>query len=329
MSTTASLLQENPLSTLETAVPLISVIIPVYNREDYIERALDSILEESYPNKNIVLIDDGSTDNTHSVITGWIERNKDKISVTYRSRSNLGFVKTLNELIDLASGSHIVFFGSDDVLKNDGIQKRYDYLHSHPDKLMVLGDCQLIDGQDKVLHQSAFVSIGKVNKALLKTDEGTRKFMILNGYTPGATLMADKRIYSILGKYDERFGTEDWVYYIRAVAKNMLGFMDETVAAYRVHENNACYSSKIIKTEMEHFQVALSVWPEFPSPKEKVYLILKYAYLTKIIAYLKLKFYFEDTLKTNQHSRIHQLLFKALLTLKTLYNSSLGLVYKH
>jgi|GEM_PF-769416 len=306
--------------------PLISVIIPVYNREKYILQGLNSILEEDYPNKEIVLIDDGSKDSTDAIIKNWIEEHKNQISVIYKSRENRGMVKTLNELIDRSNGKYIVFFGSDDYLKNNGISKRYEYLRTHPEKLMVVADCNLVDGDNNQTHESALIGIGKVNKKLLLTDAGMKKFMILNGYIPGAVLMADKKVYEIMGKYDENLHVEDWVYYIRVVAKNLLGYVDEVVSAYRLHANNISYSKKVLLNAQDGLKVALETFHEFKELKYKFFMLLRILFLLIYIPYIRFKFKLLDNNKVygknNQKFKllINQKILKGCRSLKNAFN---------
>ncbi|MGD9581659.1 MAG: glycosyltransferase [Vampirovibrionia bacterium] len=293
--------------------PLISVIIPVYNTEKYIEQALNSVLDEDYPNKEIVIINDGSTDNTAYVIENWINRHKNDINIIFKSRKNKGVTKTLNELIDISNGEYIVFFGSDDCLKNNGISKRYEYLTQYPDKLMVWADCDVIDSNGNILFTSALVSIGNANKKLLLSDDGLKKYMTLNGYSPGATLMAKKKVYEMLGKYDESLHTEDWVYLIKACAYNVLGYVDETVASYRLHKSNTCYSEKLILIAQEQLQVAIKSPRYFKEFKYKFYLLLKIVYMLIFIPYLSLKMKLLGLSEKYKQQKILGIIFKSLL----------------
>lgn len=312
--------------------PLISVIVPVFNRANYIVETLDSILAESYPNKEIVLIDDGSTDRTDAVIKDWAENHKNDIQVVYKSRGNRGFVKTLNELVTMSNGAYIVFLGSDDYLMNDGIFKRYNYLKSNPDKLLVVGDCILVDATGKKMNDSAFVAIGNADKKLLATDAGIKKFMILNGYVPGATLMADKRTYEVLGLYDEKYYTEDWVYYIRAVSKDMMGFLDETVAAYRRHDGNACFSAKMVVTAKQQFGLTIELLPQFHGIF-RLYMVLRLLYACVYIPYLTVKFKLLSLQNQSQqsHNKYYQYLidslFNVLLNGKNMFMGCFGLMF--
>ena len=78
--------------------PLVSIIIPCYNHEQYVNYALSSIIEDTYPNIEIVIINDGSTDNSDGIINEWISQHQAKISIKYKNRGNRGLCKTLNEL---------------------------------------------------------------------------------------------------------------------------------------------------------------------------------------------------------------------------------------
>jgi len=156
---------------------IISILIPAYNHQNYVEETLDSILHDSFKNKEIVIINDGSTDNTDKVITSWIEKHSKEINITYKSRENRGLTKTLNELLSLSNGSYLVAIASDDFLLDGGLQKRYEYLQNHPDKYAVFSDCIVVDNNSKKSHDSGLFEYRHANKANLLTDEGIKREM--------------------------------------------------------------------------------------------------------------------------------------------------------
>lgn len=285
--------------------PLVSITIPVYNREKYIRSCLDSILDEDYPNKEIVLINDGSTDNTDSIIRQWIKEHEHEIPVKYKVTENRGIPAALNDLIETSEGEYIVFFGSDDYLKNNGISKRYEYLKNNPEKLVVIGDCIVIDEKDNFVHESAMIKFGNVDKKSLLSDESLKKYMILEGYVPGATLMANKKIYEIIGKYDPSLLFEDWVFYVKVVSKDLLGYLDEIVSAYRVHSQNMCFSEIQTTVTYQQIQVSFECMKDFPELKHKYYFVRRIIYLYIWLFYLKLKFYL-----FRENKQLHDLLFK-------------------
>lgn len=107
---------------------LISVIVPVYNTEKYLERCIKSIINQSYKDLEIVLINDGSTDNSLAVCNTFAEKDK---RIKVYSFSNAGVSHARNFGIQHAHGEYIYFVDSDDEVENDGIQKMVDSFESN------------------------------------------------------------------------------------------------------------------------------------------------------------------------------------------------------
>ena len=94
----------------------VTMIIPVYNAEHYIERCLDSLLKQTYKNLEILVMNDGSTDQSLSIIKRKAEKNK---NIRYYNQKNMGVAKTRNKAISLATGKYIMFMDNDDYLDKD------------------------------------------------------------------------------------------------------------------------------------------------------------------------------------------------------------------
>lgn len=94
----------------------LSVIIPVYNTSIYIEKCLNSILNQTMNNIEIILVNDGSTDNSEEVIQKWINENQDKIEIKYFKKENGGLSSARNFGVNQATGQYITFVDSDDCL---------------------------------------------------------------------------------------------------------------------------------------------------------------------------------------------------------------------
>src|SRR5262249_35069837 len=127
-------------------MPLVSVLVPAYNHEAFVERCLDSILTDPYPAKEIVIIDDGSTDRTAERIEAWLALHRSHIAVEYVSRENKGIAATLNELAARAHGEFLRIGASDDYLLPGGSEALVRYLMAHPGKGAAIGDCVVVDG---------------------------------------------------------------------------------------------------------------------------------------------------------------------------------------
>lgn len=218
--------------------PLVSIIIPFYNHNHFIRQTLDSILQDTYPNKEIVIINDGSPDPDDSNITNWININKDKIAINYIKRENKGVTKTLNELIRVAKGEYIAVIGSDDYFINNTLADRVKLLQENPHKMMVIGDAIVVDSDDNIIHQSSNFEFHHGKKENYFDDNLLKHEIIRNWSVAGPVSMMDRKIFELIGYYDENLTVEDWDFYLRAVAKDLIMFLDKQVAAYRLHGNN-------------------------------------------------------------------------------------------
>ena len=105
---------------------LVSVIIPCYNAEKTIEKALDSIINQTYRNLEIITIDDGSTDRTPGILNSYSARDK-RVKVV-RNERNIKLIETLNKGIGLASGEYIVRMDADDIAVPERIEKEFHFL---------------------------------------------------------------------------------------------------------------------------------------------------------------------------------------------------------
>jgi len=99
----------------------VSVIVPVYNKEKYLENCINSILGQTYDNIELILINDGSKDNSWEIIKSLHEKHKDKIII--ENKENGGVASARNRGLDLAQGDYIMFLDADDYIDNDCIEK--------------------------------------------------------------------------------------------------------------------------------------------------------------------------------------------------------------
>ena len=125
---------------------MISIIIPIYNVEKYLEKCLDSILNQTYKNLEIILIDDGSTDNSPNICNSYCEKDK-RIKIIHKN--NEGVSSARNKGIELSKGKYIVFIDSDDYVSNEHIEVLYDCIISNNVDLVI---SNLIDiSEDEII----------------------------------------------------------------------------------------------------------------------------------------------------------------------------------
>lgn len=273
------------------AEPLVSVIVASYNHAGYIQQCLDSIRDCKYSNIEIIIIDDGSTDNSRHVITEWIQNNKD-IQVIFKSRENLGLTKTLNEMLGLASGEYICPIASDDYLLPGSIRKRLSYLREHPDKMAVFGDCIVVDENNTQLFQSGLSELHKGRIKYLCDKHWMKYELIFNWCVPGPVLFCHKGIYKRIGYYDENLLVEDLDFYLRMLEQNLLGFFEDKVAAYRVHSLNTFRNQNLA------LRICKSFFDTLLKNRER-FNYIQYLYMTGRMYYYKARIF---KLKNKQYS---------------------------
>ncbi len=240
------------------SAPKVSVRIPTYNHEKYIEHCLDSVLGDSYQDKELIIIDDGSTDRTPELIDQWIRTRQPEFSVLYKARENRGLAKTLNELIALCRGEYLVSLASDDYLLDGGIETRVSYLDLHVEMCAVMGDCVVVDDNDNLLYASGLTDLYSANLDRYFDADGLLNEIISNWSVPGPVLMVRRGLYDRIGQYNEKLEIEDWDLYIRMASQKLLGFVNEKVSAYRLHENNICRrSDKMIWSHKQRLGTAM------------------------------------------------------------------------
>jgi glycosyltransferase involved in cell wall biosynthesis len=164
----------------------ISVILPVYNREFLIVRALKSLLQQTYRDFEVVCIDDGSTDNTLSILYDW----QTKFSTcNIIAAKHQGAVAALNTgLINAKSNLYITFLDSDDEYQADHLEKRFNYMQSHPE----------ID----LLHSNADL-IGSEEELLVPDKNNPGKLIHLNDCFIGATMFGKKEVFTTINGFRE------------------------------------------------------------------------------------------------------------------------------
>lgn len=220
------------------AMPLVSVLIPAFNHERYVERCLDSVLEDPYPAKELVVIDDGSTDATRERIARWIALHGNELPVRFEHRANRGIAATLNDMVRLAQGEFLRLGASDDYLLPGGLDAQVRYLRAHPHKAAVIGDAIVVDGEGTRLHESSMHDLYGADKRRYRTDESIRREVISHWAVSSAVTLVRKNAPEVRAGWNEQLRIEDWDFFLSLVARDALGFIDLRVCAYRLHGGN-------------------------------------------------------------------------------------------
>ena len=123
----------------------VSIVIPAYNAADYVREAIDSILAQDYPEVELIVLDDGSTDNSLEIIKDY------EGQLVWGSHENMGQANTMNKGWQMASGVILSYLSADDVLMPSAVSKAIECLSENDEAILVYGDYDLIDESSDVI----------------------------------------------------------------------------------------------------------------------------------------------------------------------------------
>lgn len=129
--------------------PMVSVVLLTYNRQSMLPRAVDSILNQTYQNFELIIIDDASTDNTSKILAEYAMKDK-RIKIV-RNQTNQGIVSNRNKGLELAKGAYIAWQDDDDISDPNRLEEQVDFLRHHQDIILLGTQIRLI-GSDKSVY---------------------------------------------------------------------------------------------------------------------------------------------------------------------------------
>jgi hypothetical protein len=207
---------------------LVSIVIPTHNYGRYISEAIESVLDQSYSNLEVIVVDDGSTDNTAAIVSKYP-------SVKYVYQDHIGqstAARALNIGIRFSSGKYVAALGADDQLLPSYIQECLEAIRKDP-KIGIVWTGSLKFGDDKRRLESKFFS------PQVKSPHTRFSFYATPGGPIGAGLVA-RRVYEDVGTYDENLASyEDWDFAIRVLHRRWKArSIDKPLYKYRMHGAN-------------------------------------------------------------------------------------------
>lgn len=245
--------------------PLVSVLIPMFNHAQYVKRCLDSLVEDGWDNLEVLVMDDGSSDNSFEVAKAWRDAHPSSfVRFDLNRQENQGIPRTLNRLVSSARGEYIVILASDDYLLEGGIAARVKALEENPAWSAVIGDTFIVDPSGQILDTSGAIGFAKRPPWVFDRPQTLRRELLLRWWSPGPSIMLRRRAYttSQVGPYDETFSIEDRDYYLRLIAQDGLGFVRYPVSAYRVNPTRlaAPPPEHILRDEMRSEQKNITLF---------------------------------------------------------------------
>ena len=201
------------------------MVMPAHDAERYLEEALDSVLAQTYSNLELVVVDDGSSDSTWSILERYA--SQDARVRAFRTAHNSGIVETRNRAFREASddAAYFAVLDSDDVCMPERIARQVAFLEAHPDHALVGGNTLIIDEGSRVVGQRVYP----------QSAEAIRK--VITRYNPIAqpTVMIRRSALDEVGVYDVRYPRcQDYDLWLRMAARFPIANLPEMTLKYRI-----------------------------------------------------------------------------------------------
>ncbi|MBX6377399.1 MAG: glycosyltransferase [Clostridia bacterium] len=207
-------------------VPRVSVVIPVYNHEEFVAEAVGSALNQTYRDLEVIVVDDGSTDGTPAKVAAFADRIR-----SFR-KANGGTASALNLGIREARGELIAWLSSDDVFLPEKIDLQVRYLDAHPHVGLCYTDFYVIDARGAVT--------GEVRCTSLPNREAWTRALLSQGcLINGSTTLIRRNLLAEVGGFDESLPqAHDLDLWIRLSLRTEFGHIPQSLVKYRWHHKN-------------------------------------------------------------------------------------------
>lgn len=250
---------------------LISVLIPSYNHDRYIIECINSIIGQTYKHVELIIIDDGSSDNTNNKIDSIkpiCEKRFTKF-LYIKHRHNKGIIETESEFLNYARGEFLFKIASDDVIKeNNAIELMHKFLSKNKNYGLVVGDNNFIDSDSKecfvdrngnLFYQqnnknyNSFIDLLLSNRKDMSI--GSKNFgsysSILRGNYITNGLLIRKEVYSKIEDYNIEAPLEDWFLMLQLTKYYKIKFINKKLCSYRKHKNSASANNQDMRLKIK------------------------------------------------------------------------------
>jgi alpha-1,3-rhamnosyltransferase len=208
------------------------VVIPAYNHEPFVAEAIESVLSQTYPRIELIVINDGSTDGTDRAIRELQGRSGGAFQ--YLSKDHEGLVPTLNRGLEMTRGKYFTQFGSDDALLPDAVSRQVERLEGDQRLGLVCADAYYLEDRKRTQNQL----LGDRGKRYFRSRDLYRE-LLLHNFIINLTVMYHRdRLLAVGGFDDEVPYFEDWDAVLRVAERYPIGYIDAPLGYWRLHATN-------------------------------------------------------------------------------------------
>ena len=211
----------------ERKLPRVSVVIPTYNRGEFLTGAIESVLAQNYRDFELIVVDDGSTDDTARQIQPYLDR------LTYLRQPNGGVARARNIGIRHARGEFICFLDSDDLWTPGKLARQIEFADTHSTYGLIATEIAAFDARGNHAHR-AKANMYRIRNGFVLED------LLFSNWIQTSTVMIRRECLDQVGLFDEDVGQfgEDWLLWMRIAAEFPIYFLPEPLVRYRIHPHS-------------------------------------------------------------------------------------------
>lgn len=243
-------------------MPKVSILIPTFNMASFLPVAIESCLVQDYADKEIIVVDDGSTDGTEDVIRPYLPH------IRYQRQENQGLVASLNRGMEMAEGEYVRFLDADDAACADGLSAQVEQLSENSRVGLVFGQDFVIDSHGEVLRLDK--PFPAVNRPSVISSPRAFRWLLRGCGITKSTVMIRRATFARVGRFQPKsWPGEDWDMWLRIAAYYDLAYVPAPLAYRRVHPGSitAGYTLGSFRASHLHTLETLFSRPGLPYPQ--------------------------------------------------------------
>lgn len=287
----------------------VSIITPCYNSENFLDRYLDSVFNQTYKNIELILINDGSTDKTGDIINDWIPKFKEQgIEIIYLHKKNGGAASAINMALKVFTGYYLTWPDSDDILDINSIKEKVDFLEENKQYALVRSDAKIVNEKDinKV--------IGSFAKEEFKYKSDLFDDCIYENnfwFAPGCFMVRSEEFIKVNPHREiyESTGGQNWQMLLPVLYNYKCGYIDQMLYTYVIRYNSHSHSLNTLQSKIDrtyiHQDIIINTIDRIIDmnniEKDKYSLNIKAKYFRKRIE-LGFNFYDKNIVKENYYA---------------------------
>ena len=274
-------------------MPKVSIITASYNYAEYIGQTIESVINQTYTDWEMIIIDDGSIDNSIDIINNYVQKDDRITLLTHPYNENCGLIETLKLGISKADSKYLVFLESDDYIREDYLEKKLSFFQKNPNVGLVYNDIQTFGAEQTVTQKRYFWLIRNYWKKHNYPHFLSDKFYIRNYIPTFSCVMLKKELLDGINWQSSHAACIDWWIWAQISGKATCYFYPDKLTFWQLHNDSYLNKAKKDENTIVFLSALYELLPNVDKFVNKIIFILKQLYM--LLKYKK------NTLKNLKH----------------------------